>query len=201
MIQNLEQKYELLINGIIENEFGLCDDFIDQSFSAELKNLLLKKYQSGLFKSASIGKGDKNQHNTEIRSDSILWIDNLSEHPVEKTLIRLIDDFINHLNQTCFTGLNSFEIHYALYPEGSFYKKHLDSFHLDKRRFYSFILYLNEDWTQENGGQLKIYPKNNEVVEILPISGRAVFFPSQSLFHEVLPSNKSRMSITGWFRK
>ena len=201
MYKSKEDNFEQLIDGIINKGYGICDNFIDLSFAAELKNHLLKKYDEGFFKKASIGKGSNNQQNQEIRNDSILWIDADSTDLPEKKILDLLDEFMNYLNRTCFTGLNNFEIHYACYPIGSFYKKHLDSFHQDKSRFYSFILYLNENWYENNGGQLKIYPDKSESIEILPIAGRAVCFPSQSLIHEVLPANLPRMSITGWLRK
>ena len=201
MYKSREDNFEQLIDGILNKGYGICDNFIELSFATELKNLLLKKFTEGSFKKASIGKGSNNQQNQEIRNDSILWIDADSSDLPEKKILLLLDEFMNYLNRTCFTGLSNFEIHYACYPTGSFYKKHLDSFHQDSSRFYSFILYLNEDWNDENGGQLKIYPKDAEPIEILPLSCRAVCFPSQSLLHEVLPAKQPRMSITGWLRK
>ena len=201
MYKSREDNFEQLIDGILNKGYGICDNFIELSFANELKNLLLKKFTEGSFKKASIGKGSNNQQNQEIRNDSILWIDADSSDLPEKKILVLLDEFMNYLNRTCYTGLSNFEIHYACYPTGSFYKKHLDSFHLDTSRFYSFILYLNEDWNDENGGQLKIYPKDAEPIEILPLSCRAVCFPSQSLLHEVLPAKQPRMSITGWLRK
>ncbi len=61
------------------------------------------------------------------------------------------------------------------------------------------IIYLNENWQEKDGGELKIYQANTEQV-VLPTSGKTVFFKSNELAHEVLITHKKRMSITGWLK-
>ena len=39
-----EQKFELLIDGIINQNFGICDHFISTEFAEALKNQLLTKF-------------------------------------------------------------------------------------------------------------------------------------------------------------
>ena len=68
-------------------------------------------------------------------------------------------------------GIQRQEFHYALYPEGTFYKRHLDTFQNDKSRKLSVVCYLNsEDWKPEFGGELTIYTNENgtELNAILP---------------------------------
>ncbi len=49
-------------------------------------------------------------------------------------------------------GILHKEFHYALYPEGTFYKRHLDTFQNDDRRKLSIVYYLNEEnWLPEYG--------------------------------------------------
>ncbi len=62
------------------------------------------------------------------------------------------------------------------------------------------ISYLNKDWKEEDGGQLLIHPEKGEQT-INPTQGKTVFFKSSELEHEVLVSNKQRMSITGWLKR
>jgi SM-20-related protein len=108
------------------------------------------------------------------------------------------------LNQRCFLGLRSFEGHFAKYPVGSFYKRHLDQFHAVPHRVVTVILYLNESWTAEDEGALRMYfPLENgtELIEdVLPLGGRLVVFLSGEIPHEVLPTKKERISITGWLK-
>ena len=66
------------------------------------------------------------------------------------------------------------------------------------------ILYLNESWTKADGGQLRMYfPQKDgseRVEDVLPLGGRLVVFLSEEIPHEVLPTLKERISITGWLR-
>jgi SM-20-related protein len=61
------------------------------------------------------------------------------------------------------------------------------------------IMYLNDDWKENDGGVLCIHHQNR-IEKISPVSGKSVFFKSSELEHEVLVSNKLRMSITGWLK-
>src|SRR5690606_18682797 len=104
-----------------------------------------------------------------------------------------------YLNRTCFTGIRSYEFHYAVYPKGSFYKRHLDQFSNDPGRKFTMIFYLNENWLPEDGGQLVIFLNGREL-EVQPLAGRLVFFESSVIEHEVRPANRERMSVTGWLK-
>jgi SM-20-related protein len=59
------------------------------------------------------------------------------------------------------------------------------------------ICYLNNDWTDEQGGQLRMYLLDR-ALDILPQAGKLVCFRSDQIEHEVLPATRPRMSITGW---
>jgi SM-20-related protein len=195
-----EQKFETLIDGIVNQGYGLCDHFISTAFAEELSQQLLSKFEADKFSKASVGKGAAQRQHLEIRSDSILWIENDSRDSLERKYLDFVGEFMQYMNRTCFTALKDFELHYACYPQGSFYRKHVDSFVNDKSRQYSLIVYLNSDWTDADGGQLRLYLED-ETVDILPISGRAVCFPSHLIPHEVANANKNRLSLTGWLKK
>jgi SM-20-related protein len=98
-----------------------------------------------------------------------------------------------------YTDINGYEFHYAMYETGSCYKKHLDQFRNNSSRKYSLIFYLNEDWQENDGGELCIYD-GGDVQKILPVTGKSVFFRSDELPHEVLVANRPRLSITGWLK-
>lgn len=191
--------FESVIDSIVNENYAVIDGFINDDLISGLRNILTENYENGEFKRAGIGKGEQQRLHSEIRGDNILWIENDSEDDFEKKYLSLVQEFMSYLNRTCFTGLSDYEIHYACYPPGSFYRKHLDCFKNDDSRRYSLIVYLNDDWKEEDGGQLRIYLKN-KTVDVLPVAGRAVCFPSQLLVHEVLPAHKYRMSLTGWLK-
>ena len=102
-------------------------------------------------------------------------------------------------------GILHKEFHYAVYPKGTFYKRHLDTFQNDGRRKLSVVCYLNdESWKKENGGELTIYTEENgteKPIDLFPFPGRVVIFESQELEHEVQQvKNDKRLSITGWLK-
>ena len=111
-----------------------------------------------------------------------------------------VEDFMDHLNRTCYTGLNAYEFHYALYDTGSYYHRHRDQFKNNSDRKYSLITYLNDDWVETDGGSLLVY-HDEKTESILPTIQKAVFFKSDELEHEVSIANRPRMSITGWLKR
>ncbi len=98
-------------------------------------------------------------------------------------------------------GLFEYEAHFAQYEVGDFYKKHLDAFRGNESRKLTTVFYMNEDWRDANGGELKVYDLNDQLIQtIAPIAGRLVVFLSEQFPHEVLPAHAKRYSIAGWFR-
>lgn len=205
MIENTlsvdQQQYEQLINGLSDQQYGRCDSFFDQATLDGLRANLFRYFSKGEMMPAGVGKKFDYQKNAQIRGDLIKWIETSSENPFERIFLDKIERFIEYLNATCYTGINAFEFHYALYDVGSFYKRHLDQFKSDKGRLFSLVMYLNEDWTEGDGGRLSLYIGEEEV-SIFPVEGRAVFFKSDETEHEVHPSQKRpRISIAGWLKK
>lgn len=196
-----ESNFEVLIEALMDQGFGISDALLPAETIAGLRESLLTHHVAGAMRPAGIGKQQDFQHNKQIRGDVIRWLE--PETPAnthEKTFLALLSQFMQYLNRTCYTGLNAYEFHYAYYAPGSFYQRHLDQFRADSGRKYSLVLYLNEGWNPEDGGQLKIYAREGER-EILPVEGRMVFFESDKLEHEVLPSaSRFRLSIAGWLK-
>ena len=156
-------------------------------------------YREKLLHLAGTGDTKHVQHNSGFRSDIIYWLDREHNNMYENRFFDLMDAFVLFLNETCYTGITSYEFHYTLYEKGSFYKKHIDQFKSNDSRKYSMILYLNEDWKAADGGELRIHHEDS-IENIAPTNGKSVFFKSSELEHEVLVSNELRMSITGWLK-
>src|SRR5690606_11593660 len=172
---------------------------------AVLRQSLLDQYEADNFKKAAIGNKTNEHILKTVRGDFIKWIDESKATEAETVFFNKINNLINYLNRTCFLGILNKEFHYALYPTGTFYKRHLDTFQNDDRRKLSFVCYLNdEDWKPENGGELVLYlNENGQEIEkaVYPLPGRVVIFESQVLEHEVKPVLASeRLSITGWLK-
>ncbi len=195
----MEQSFEGVISSFLENRVGLCNDFLSQDLSNNLKGNLLALLLANQLKEAGIGNNAKLLTNKSIRSDVIYWLDRKHDDIHENSFFDLIDAFVKHLNMTCFAGITGYEFHYAYYDKGSSYKRHLDQFKNDQKRAFSVIFYLNENWCSADGGQLCIYHKDSAQI-IAPMNGKCVFFKSSELEHEVLLNHKPRMSITGWLK-
>jgi SM-20-related protein len=194
-------QFEHLIQGLIQDQYGCCDDFILPASVLGLRANMTHLNAEGNLKFAGISNKNDFQTNKLIRGDKVNWIEDQSTNSFEAAYLKKIWRFINHLNATCFTSILTFVSHYAKFESGSFYKRHIDQFKTDNGRKYSIVLYLNEDWKLEDDGLLSLYPLNRIQVNIAPIAGRMVFFSSDEMEHEVHPSlTRERNSIAGWLK-
>jgi SM-20-related protein len=195
----MEKDFEILIAGFIENKIGIDNHFLSDNLASHLYTHLLSLHKQKLFSAAGIGNATNLVKNKEVRTDCIYWLDRKNDNQYENEFLNLMEDFIKHLNISCYAGITNYEFHYSLYEKGSFYKKHLDQFQNNSDRKYSMISYLNANWMENDGGELFIH-QNNNYQKISPTQGKTVFFKSNELLHEVLETNQPRMSIAGWLK-
>lgn len=195
------ESYERIISDLITKKYSIVDDFFTLEDVSTLRESLLIKYEEDSFKKSAIGNYTNQEIDKTIRGDFILWIDEKKEEPTEQLFFAKVNSLVSYLNKTCFLGILTKEFHYAIYPTGTFYKRHLDTFQNDDRRKLSMVFYLNEDgWLPEFGGELTLYLDEGDKT-ILPLPGRVVIFESQVIEHEVkrVMANE-RLSITGWLK-
>lgn len=177
--------------------------FLPELVTWQLRHECLDAWRSGRFRPAGVGRGSALEVRPEIRSDSVLWF---GDDPggVLGVYLERLEALRAELNRTLYLGLFAFEGHFAAYPPGSYYRKHLDQFIGIGERTVTAILYLNEDWEAADGGQLRLYvdPQDDEAyVDVEPLAGRLVTFLSARFLHEVLPARRERLSVTGWFSR
>jgi SM-20-related protein len=197
MDAQLTSQLNRLADGLAEEGYAIIDDFIS---AEEVESILqLDGFKNGLnqFKKAGIGKSQEKQINESIRGDYIQWIDYSNTEAPLKAYIEKLREVISFVNQSLFLSLKDCEVHQTIYPVGSFYKRHLDQFKKDDHRKLSVICYLNKNWGEIEGGQLRLYLKD-ESIDIFPLAGRLVCFRSDLLEHEVLSATRERLSLTGW---
>lgn len=183
------------IDELAEKDYVIVDNFLNQHDLKEIKDYLEELYHEGAFKKASIGT-DK-AIDKSIRGDFIFWLDKNQVDGKVKAYLDGMDRLIALLNRYCFLSISSKEFHFAVYPKGTFYKRHLDQFKERDNRLISVVFYLNDNWTEGDGGELKIYRESGDF-NVNPIANRLVLFKSDVVEHEVLLSNTQRKSITGW---
>jgi SM-20-related protein len=167
---------------------------------AELRARCLALHAGGALRPARIGRGASERFAPEVRGDFIAWLSE-PELDAEQKLLRQLDDLRIALNRDLMTGLEDFQGHFALYPSGAAYARHVDRLAGTDVRAISIVLYLNENWVDGDGGVLRIYTGSGASEDVLPLGARLVAFLSERFEHEVLPAQRERLSFTGWYRR
>ncbi len=196
----LEKNFNELIDSFIKNKVGISSEFLGAALCGQLRKNLIDCHRQELMTNAGTGNKNSLIQDKLFRGDKIYWLDKDHNDVYENAFFEIMDRFVDHLNSTCYTGITNYEFHYTLYQTGSFYKRHTDQFKNDQSRKYSMIMYLNEGWLDADGGELYIHHTDALPQKISPDNGKSVFFKSDELEHEVLLTNKRRMSITGWLK-
>ena len=197
----MEAKFEELIEGFITNKVGISEAFLSLPLATALQQNIARLSRDSRMLMAGIGNNTLKDKTQKIRGDRTCWIDNKTKNHTEREFLDMIRLFMEHLNKTCYTGVNSCEFHYALYDEGASYLKHRDQFKNDYNRKFSMIGYLNDNWVEADGGQLIIHEDEETNWSVLPTIQKSVFFQSDQVEHEVAIANRQRMSITGWLKR
>ncbi len=173
--------------------------------SLRLREECEKACEKGEFKRAGVGRGLNLEVRDDIRRDQVMWLQNDAASVEQVVYLAKLELLRLALNQRFFLGLFEYEGHFAIYPEGAFYKAHLDRHAGTSDRIVTTILYLNPNWQPGDGGELKLWTTSGDkagaFILIEPRMGTLVCFMAGDFWHEVLPAKKTRMSITGWFRQ
>jgi SM-20-related protein len=195
--------------------YAIIDKALPQPLIAALRDELRQHVEGGALKAAKIGRAMAKTLRSDIRGDSIQWLD--GDTSAQAEWLAWAAALQQSLNRQLFLGLHSFESHFAHYPVGAFYQKHFDAFVGQQNRILSVVLYLNDDWPKEAGGELLLYhsaqallasTESGEVDKkpvvsierVLPEGGRIVVFMSEEFPHEVMLTTRDRYSIAAWFR-
>lgn len=196
-----EHIFNIMATDIAERGYSICPNALGADLLLQLRAHILHM-PSSKFKQAGIGRETDLSINQKIRTDAICWIE--GDSAAGKSWLRWSDDLRSFLNRELFLGLFSFESHFAHYSPGDFYQTHQDSFRGEANRVLSLVVYLNDDWCAEDGGELVIYTDDDATLEksvkVIPNLGTVVLFLSEEFPHEVLPARRDRYSIAGWFR-
>lgn len=191
-----------LLDDLAGPGWHLDTTFLNEEETRALRNECLAALTGGAFHAAGVGSGQARVHG-EIRGDHVLWVEEDQAGPGLTAVLAKLDALRLAVNRDLFLGLFDVELHFAAYPPGASYQRHLDRFRDDDRRALTVILYLNPpDWSTEDGGQLLFWADEDKPpLEILPRGGTLVTFLSDRFWHQVQPARRQRLSLTGWFRR
>ena len=190
-----------IVDDLAERGWSQQNLFLPEALTRALAAECRQRAAEGELAPAAVGRGPFSEIREGIRGDHIQWIEPGQAQACDHYLA-LMDSLREAMNRGLFLGLEDFESHFALYPPGAFYLRHVDRFRDDDRRMVSAVLYLNDDdWLPEHGGQLRMYLDEGVERDVVPIGGCLVVFLSGDIPHEVLPATRNRLSLTGWFRR
>jgi SM-20-related protein len=175
------------------------DRFLEIGEVRALAAAARERRAGGEFSPARIGAGERLLHREDIRGDLTCWLGG-GENAAERGLLRLLEELRLRLVCDGLPGLFDLELHYACYPPGAAYARHVDRPQGRDQREVSLILYLNENWQGADGGALRVYSQEEKFRDIEPIGGRLVLFLTEGREHAVLPARRERLSVAGWFR-
>ncbi len=185
--------------GLKVDGISVRDQFLAPSQIRALADCARLRRARGDFDAARIGSGRSLQRREDIRGDSTCWIAP-PLWPAEQALLGELERLRLELNREAMLGLFELELHYAWYSPGAGYARHVDQPQGRAQRRVSLVLYLNQDWMPAAGGELRIFDAADGHRDIEPIAGRLVYFLTPGREHAVLPTQRERLSVSGWFR-
>lgn len=197
-------KTDDLIESLVMSGWSMMDDFVSDRMVGSLRSEIRQLELQQLMKPAAVRQGKNKMQAPDIRGDRIAWLDKNIALPNQNRYLQMLEDLRHRANRLLYLGLSDLEAHAAIYDPGSFYSRHNDNFNNTNQRLLTAILYLNNDWKPEHGGELRLYFDESEsadYIDIPPKAGRLVVFLSNRFPHEVLPTRQERMSITCWYRQ
>lgn len=195
------------------NSHGYCvlNQFLPPNTAKEILREVKNLDESGSFKDGQLSGGltasedDEKYTEKRIRGDKITWIEG-NEPGVGyiKELMQKMDCLVLQCNGTS-RKLGGYDIQgrtkamVAIYPgQQTGYIRHIDNPDQDGRCLTA-ICYLNENWSESDGGKLRIYKGTNHI-DIEPVFNRVLLFWSDKRNpHEVLPADFRRYAVTVWY--
>ena len=178
---------------------SIRDRFISPEETLALLECVRAREARGDFAPARIGGLGTAQRREEIRGDFTCWLRE-PLYPAERSVLDRLEALRLELNGEATLGLFEIELHYARYPPGAGYARHTDQPLGSTLRKVSLVLYLNVEWEPKHGGLLRLYETDGRSLDIEPVAGRLVCFLTPGREHEVLPAQRERLSISGWYR-
>jgi SM-20-related protein len=192
--------FNALIDDLAEHGWAVQTAALPADLTLQLADECRARQNKGALLPAGVGRAGAQTVNTSVRGDRIEWLE-ATQSAASARYLALLDELRLGLNRALYLGLEDYEGHFALYPPGAFYQKHLDRFRDDDKRSVSAVFYLNDDWQPEQGGALRLYLGEGRELDVYPQAGTLLLFMSADWPHAVLPANRERLSLTGWFRR
>ena len=196
--------------------YVIIDNFISEDLQKALRDDVQRLRKASEFATAKIGQDSTNALNTDIRVAETCFLGpsklQNQPSPAREQMYAVLDQVRADLpNQPLDKNLS--ELLYAYYPQGGFYRRHRDAIagSASTLRKYSLLLYLNQNWKEEDGGKLRMHfdsggdelpaGETPNFQDVDPKGGTLVLFESDKVPHEVLDTNAERVAVVGWYNR
>lgn len=196
----LDDCFERIADDLVARRWSVQEQALPEELVGQLGASCRQLWRRDDLTPAAIGPAGEELVIPSIRGDYTRWLDDCPPTVAGAVFLQIMDDLRAALNRNLFVGLDSFETHYALYPPGAGYRKHLDRFKGSPLRQVSVVAYLNQGWQPGDGGELRLHLEEGRH-DVAPRGGTLAVFMSDSIEHEVLAANRERASLVGWFRR
>jgi SM-20-related protein len=193
-----------LAHALAAQGFAVAPEFLAGGEVAALRAEALRRRRAGEFRAGRIGREAGARRDPALRGDEICWLDAAAASAPERALLARFEALRLALNRELFLGVIGLEAHYACYGAGAGYARHLDRFRDDDARAISLVLYLNDAWRDEQGGELRLFANEaarEPALVVAPRGGTLVAMRSDTIAHEVLPARRERWSVAAWLRR
>ncbi|MFT7269055.1 MAG: SM-20-related protein, partial [Roseivirga sp.] len=140
-----EEQWINWVDQLAKDDYVVIDSFLNDEMFNMIRSYFLARLATDGFSDAAIGALNEKQLKKSIRGDKIYWLERKVDLEMS-SFFNLTDELTQKLNELCYLSLSGAEFHLAHYPEGTFYKKHIDQFKGRNNRLISVIIYLNVGW-------------------------------------------------------
>ena len=144
-------KIEQLIDTLVDTHLCVMPGFFEPALTQALYEEVKQRSEGAQLDAARVGKAHQLSRIESIRGDAIQWLN--GETAAQAQFLAIMEHYRQALNQHLFLGLNELEAHFAHYPPGTGYQRHLDSFQNNNLRRITIVVYLNPEWNEADGGQ------------------------------------------------
>lgn len=196
--------FDLIADRLASDRWLVIADWLEPPLQQALLATSRQRAQTGLLSPARVGRADDLHRAPDVRGDAIQWLEASDSAGCVLSLLQRLDELRAALNERLYLGLVEIEAHFAHYPPGARYRRHLDRFRSDDARALSAVIHLGEPWLGEHGGELRLYledPDGETSIDLHPAPGQLVLFLSGEIEHEVLPTRRDRYSVACWMRQ
>jgi len=191
-----KEQYQKIIDALVKDGYVVIENALHVELASKLKHFAQNESD---FKRAGISANTALHVDNDRRRDKIHWLN--EDNSAQSEFLEFTKGLQEEINKELYLGLSYYESHFAIYEDGDFYETHLDAFKNSKNRVVTTVYYLNEEWSEQDGGELVVYDEDNKhLATVMPEANTLVVFLSEKFPHEVLPAKRKRFSIAGWFR-